>query len=237
MKNSSSARLYAKYLLQGLFITVSLLAFTTLYAQADKDYKFKMGITYAISADDKTHDIKMWVSDNDYSAIEASEGGKGAFIIFNMNDKKMITVMEAQKMAVIMSLNKYQQMAQQHVDDSKDAISKTKVTKTGVKEKILGYNCEQYKITSDKSESLVWVTKDLGAGFSGFAKSLMMALNGGKANTQDALIPDMQGITDGVALKLEATDLSSKKVTTLQATDVNKDGKEINISDFKVISM
>lgn len=235
MKIISSVRLYANHLLQSLVVTISLFAFTTVQAQDTKDYKFKLGITYNISTDDKTHNMKMWVSDNDYSAIEASEGGTGAFIIFNMKDKKMVTVMEAQKMAMIMDLNKYQQTIQQQAEDNKDAIAKTKIAKTGVKEKILGYNCDQYKITSDKSESLISITTELGAGFAGFAKSLMMMLNNG--GSKGATIPDTQGAENGVMMKLEAKDTSTGKVTKLEATAVDKDGKEINISDYKVMSM
>ena len=53
---------------------------------------------------------------------------------------------------------------------------------------------------------------------------------------QGTTIPDAQG-ANGVMLKMEATDLSTKKVTRLEATEVNKDGKEVNITDYNIISM
>ncbi|MGN6352093.1 MAG: DUF4412 domain-containing protein [Parafilimonas sp.] len=236
MKNTTSVCNYAKNI-ANLFLFMCLFLCINVQAQDGKDYKFRLGITYNTSSGDKAHDISMWLSDDAYTGIEASESGGSAFIIFNMKDKKMITIMEAQKMAMIMDLGKYQQMMAQKMEEAEDSLPKVKVEKTGVTEKILGYNCDQYKITGDKSQTLVWITKELGSGFAGFSKSLMMMLNNGRGKTQGASVPDIQAAADGVMMKMEATDLSSNKVTKMEATAINKDGKEVNISDYKIMSM
>ena len=237
MKALVPVRFSLKYPFMFLVITISLLTFNITYAQDIKDFKFKLGIIYNISSGGgESHKLAMWVSEDVYTGMEPTEGNSGVFIIFNMKDMKMLTVMQAQKSVMLMDLNKYKQMAQQNQYIGDSIASKVQVTKTGVSEKILGYNCDQYKITSDKSEALVWVTTELGSGFSSFSKSLMMALNSGRGKMQGATIPDTEG-ANGVMLKLEATDLSTKKVTRLEATEVNKDGKEINITDYRAISM
>ncbi|SFP57304.1 protein of unknown function [Parafilimonas terrae] len=234
MKNTTSVCYYAKHI-ANLFLLMCLLLCVNVQAQDSKDYKFRLGITYTTTSGDKAHDIKMWLSDEAYTGIEASENSGSAFIIFNMKDKKMITIMETQKMAMIMDLGKYQQMMTQKMKEAEDSLPK--VEKTGITEKILGYNCDQYKITSDKSQTLVWITKELGNGFAGFSKSLMMMLNNGRSKPQGASIPDIQAAADGVMMKMEATDLSSNKVTKMEATAINKDGKDLNISDYKTMSM
>ena len=236
MKNTTSVCNYVKHI-PNLFLFMCLLLCINVQAQDSKDYKFRLGITYNTSAGDKAHDINMWLSDDAYTGIEASEGGGSAFIIFDMKDKKMITIMEAQKMAMIMDLGKYQQMMTQKMEEAEDSLPKVKVEKTGVTEKVLGYNCDQYKITSDKSQTLVWITKELGNGFAGFSKSLMMMLNNGRGKTQGASIPNIQAASDGVMMKMESTVLSSNKVIKMEATAINKDGTELNISDYKVMSM
>ena len=238
MKTILPARLFSNFIFLSLFITISLLPFKSIYAQDDnKDFKFKLGVNYKASSEGKSYDLLMWVSDKPYTGMEAQAGGNSAFIIFNMQDKKMVTVMEAQKMVMIMDMGKYQQEATQHMNDSGNAQQKVQVVKTGVKEKILGYNCDQYKITTENSEILTWVTTELGTGFTTFAKGLMMALSSGKGKPQGSNAPDMKGMTDGITLKMEITDLSTKKVTKLEATAINKEGKEINISDYKIMSM
>jgi hypothetical protein len=150
----------------------------------------------------------------------------------------MITVMEAQKMAMVMDWSKYQQEASQQMKDSGgNAQSNVRIVKTGVTEKILGYNCEQYKITTENSEILTWITTELGTGYTTFAKGIMMALSSGKGKTQGSNVPDMKGLADGITLKMEITDLSTKKVTKLEATAINKDGKEININGYQIMAM
>lgn len=227
------------------FIMASIIPTKNLNAQDVTDYKFKLGITYNITSGDKdkkneTHKLAMWFSDGDYSGMEPTEAKSQVFIVFNMKDMKMLTVMEAQKMVMTIDLAKFQQQYQQKqtTGDDKSA-PKGQVTKTGVSEKILGYNCDQYKITSEKSESLIWVTTELGSGFSDFSKSLMMALNSGKGQMggSNTTLPDTKGATNGVMLKMIVTDLSSNKVTTLEATEVNKDGKELNTTGYRVMSM
>jgi len=237
MKNFVSTRFSLKYFFIVLIIAMNLLTFKITYAQDTKDFKFKLGITYNVSSGGgESHKLAMWVSENAYTGMEPTEGNSSVFIIFNMQDMKMLTVMKAQKTVMLMDLNKYQQAAQQNQNTGDKTAPQAQVTKTGVSEKILGYNCDQYKVSSDKIESLIWVTTELGSGFSNFSKSLMMALNNGRGKMQGTTIPDAQG-ANGVMLKMEATDLSTKKVTRLEATEVNKDGKEVNITDYNIISM
>jgi hypothetical protein len=77
-------------------------------------------------------------SEDVYTGMEPTEGNSGVFIIFNMKDMKMLTVMQAQKSVMLMDLNKYQQMAQQNQNSADKSAQQSQVAKTVVTEKILG---------------------------------------------------------------------------------------------------
>lgn len=228
-----------------LFLTIILFIFSagSIYAQeADKlrdEYKFKLGITYEFSriAKDQvknSHEMNMWYSDAGFSGIEMN-GKASMFMLYDMKSMKMITLMEAQKMAMMMDMKKMSGQIAGRVDSAKKEASDAKITKTGKTEKILGYSCEQYKITSKKTESLIWVTKELGAGFGDYSKSFGMLI-GGKGG-QGTGFPDMKGAADGVMLKMESTDTGTGDIIRMEATAVNKDGKNINTSGYKLMNM
>lgn len=243
MKENKKIIPLLKFCCACFIIITSLVALSSykVYAQDGTDFKFKLGITYNISSgdNDKQHKLAMWFSDGDYSGMEPTESKSAVFIVFDMKNMKMLTIMEAQKMVMSIDLAKFQQQYQQKQGaDENKAAPKATITKTGVTEKILGYNCDQYKITSEKNESLIWVTSELGSGFGNFSKSIMMALNSGRGQGgSNTSLPDTQGAANGVMLKMVATDLSNNKVTTLEATEVNKDGKELNTTGYRVMAM
>ena len=227
-----------------VLITIYLFPKENIYAQENTklpdEYQFKLGITYEMSSGKnnnfkKGQEMSMWYSEAGYTGIGVG-GQTGMFMVYDMKSMKMITLMEAQKMAMIMDMKKMAaQVAAKTGADAKD-VANTKITKTGKKEKILGYACEQYQISSDKSESLVWITSELGSGFGDYAKSMAMAMGGSKAK-KSVGFPDMKGVANGVMLKMEATDASTGEITRIEATSVNKDGKKINVSGYTMMNM
>ncbi|GAB4382947.1 MAG: hypothetical protein Kow0075_14970 [Salibacteraceae bacterium] len=87
----------------------------------------------------------------------AGNGQSGTSItIFDMANEQMIALMDAsgQKMAMVMPL----QPNPEEEDDGDD--SDVSVVKTGRTKDILGYECEEYAITSDDGTGTVWVTQD-----------------------------------------------------------------------------
>lgn len=204
-------------------------------------YKFKLGITYDISTGKKenmkkSQDMTLWYSEGGYTGFGLN-GNKAMFMIYDIQTMKMITFMEAQKMAMVIDMKR---LGQQHADKTAEAnekVTDTKITKTGKKEKILGYNCEQYQIKTKDSEALVWITTELGAGFGDFGKSIAAAMGGGKPNKGGFSFPDMKGMSNGVMLKMESADISSGDTANIIATAVNKEGKELNTTGYKMMSL
>lgn len=224
------------------FLLANLLLITAttakLQAQDVTKFNFKTGITYSISEGQKKagNKLTMWFSDGDYAAMEPSENNM-VFMIFDTKNTKMLTIMQAQKMVMTMDFGKLQQQYQDKNKGTDDkAAPKAQVTKTGVTEKIMGYNCEQYKITTDENETLVWVTTELGTGYTSFAKSMMMAMNSGKGKGNNSF-GDLQNVANGIMLKMITKDLSDKKEVTLEATNVNTSGKEVDITGYQTMKM
>jgi hypothetical protein len=108
-----------------------------------------------------------------------------------------------------------------------------KIRKTGKSENVLGYKCDQYEITSKDSKTLVWITTELGVGYSNLMSSLSMMMKTGGGLS----LPDTKGMTNGVMLKMEGTDLSNNKTIQLVAKSVNKDGMLIKTAGYKGMVM
>jgi len=221
----------------------AMLSTDQLFAQSGTtlpgEFTFKTGITYDITSgesDDakKLQDMTIWFAEGDYMGIEAG-AQKMMFMVYDMKSMKMVTLMEAQKMAMVMDMKKMGQEVAEATGE-KD-VPDVKIIKTGVKEDILGYSCDQYKVTSETTESLVWLTTQLGTDFGNFAKSMGMAMGGLKGNKKAGSFPDLKGMAKGAMLKMEAKDASTGDITRIEATAVNKEGKIINASGYKVISM
>ncbi|HEX5024315.1 MAG TPA: DUF4412 domain-containing protein [Agriterribacter sp.] len=202
-------------------------------------FTFKTGITYDITSgksDDaqKIQDMTLWFAEGDYVGIEMG-AQKMMFMVYDLKSMKMLTLMEAQQMAMVMDMKKMGQDVATAAGEKE--VPDVKITKTNIKEDILGYSCDQYKVTSETTESLVWLTTQLGADFGNFAKSMGIAMGGMKGNKKTGSFPDMKGMAKGAMLKVEAKDASTGDMTRIEATAVNKEGKTINTSGYKVMNM
>jgi hypothetical protein len=224
------------------FKSVSLLLLAILSTNAvvsqtlPENYDFSLGITYEISSGKngslkKGEQMGMWFSKGDYTGMESPKQ-KGFFMVMDLKDQKMITFMTDQKMAMIMDLAKMRQRVQGQVKE--EGPNNVKVTKTGKSETILGYKCEQFQVESDDSQSLVWMTTELGSGMGNFAKSLAAMLETGPKPIR---FPSMKGMENGVMLKMETTDKKSGNLSRFEAVSVTKDGKKMATDGYKVMAM
>lgn len=244
-KSTVNLRSFFLFCILMIFALVwNLFSAAEIYAQESaklrEEYLFKLGITYEMFSGKKDklkkgQEMSMWYSEAGYTGI--GMGGQTAiFMVYDMKSMKMLTLMEAQKMAMVMDIKKLIDQVSDKAGVNANDTPDGKITKTGKSEKILGYTCEQYKVSSDKSETLVWITNELGSGFGDYAKSMAMAMGGGKA-TKGKGFPDMQDVANGVMLKMESTDTSKGELTRIEATAVDKEGKKINTSGYKMINM
>ncbi|MBL7768019.1 MAG: DUF4412 domain-containing protein [Flavipsychrobacter sp.] len=222
------------YIVSVLF---GLLGMSSAFAQSlPENYEFALGVTYEMSSGKngnlkKGEQMGMWFSNQPYTGME-SPRQKGFFMVMDLKDQKLVTLMTDQKMAMVMDLKKMQEKMKGQVKEENP--SDVKISKTGKSETILGYKCDQYLIETADGQSLVWITTELGSGMGNLAKSLSSMLSSGP---KPMGLPSMKGIENGVLLKLESTDKKSGNNTRLEAVNVNKDGKKFPTSGYNVMAM
>ncbi len=210
----------------------------TVHAQDDLkgEYTFDLGITYAVSSGKENkmknnENFTMWFTKGDYAGMEVNKQ-EGFFMIYDLADGKMITLMNEQKTAMVMNMKKMMEQAAQSMDSMKRD-NDVEITKTGKSDNILGYHCDQYNVKAKDAESMIWITNELGEPSTGFSKSfaIMMAGNRkGKAGGPSTRMPL------GVMLRMESTTKKGDK-STMEATEIHKDGKTISTSGFQVMKM
>ncbi len=232
-----AAILKFRMLVRAAAFFMALLTIQTVHSQTLPDkYDFNLGVTYETSSGKngsfrKGEQMGLWFSKGEYAGMESPKQ-KGFFMVMDVKDQKMITLMTDQKMAMVMDLAKMKEKmkTQQKEEDQADV----KVTKTGKTATILGYKCEEYQVDSESSTALVWITKELGDGMGNLAKNLSTMFNAGPKSMG---MPSMKGMESGVMLKMESTDKKSGNSTKLEALSVSKDGKIISTSGYNVMAM
>lgn len=193
-----------------------------------KQYDFNLGITYEISQDNKKNDqvggMSMWFSNEPYVGM-SSDAQTDAFMV--MDDGQIITFMESNKTYMVMGTGFLGQIvggAEEAADDSTPA--DFKMEKIG-SEQILGYNCDIYRVTSDDTQSRIWVAPSLGKAASGLMQGFGSFLPKNQIN-----MADLDRMNMGMALKVVTTNDKNETIT-MQATKVHKQGKKINTSNYK----
>lgn len=202
------------------------------------EISFKLGITYEMTGSksggqERNTQITYLLSDKEYAGFEA--GGKGMTMVYDLPNQQMITLMESNKMAMIMDMKQMQaRMEAMNKDKKPEPGNNFKVSRTGKTEKILGYTCDIYEVSSTKSTMLVWITKELGSGYTSFAKSFSMMM---KNNPAGANLPEFKEMAGGVMLKMQTTSKENGSTTNLEAKSIDKGGKIINTTRYKVMAM
>lgn len=218
-------------------VLFGLLGMNSAFAQSlPENYEFALGVTYEMSSGKngnlkKGEQMGMWFSNQPYTGMEVPKQ-KGFFMVMDLKDQKMVTLMTDQKMAMVMDLKKMQEKMKGQVKEENP--SDVKITKTGKSETILGYKCDQYLIETSDGQSLVWITTELGSGMGNLAKSLSSILSSGP---KPMGLPSMKGIENGVLMRLESTDKKSGNSTRIEAVNVNKDGKKFPTAGYNVMAM
>lgn len=223
-----------------LYFLISLLIAPGMMAQEEMadQYSFDLGITYEMATGKpgklkNNTQMSMWFSNADHVGMQAGEQNE-MFMIYDMKSMKMITLMEAQKMAMVMDMKKMQDKMASQVKQQQAAAEDVKVSKTGRSEKILGYSCDEYKISSKEGENLVWITKELGQGMGNFSKKFSSIMN---SNPRSKKVTGFEGMEEGVMLRMEFTSTDGKDASRFEAKEVHKDGKTVSTEGYQVMKM
>jgi GTP cyclohydrolase II len=93
--------------------------------------------------------------------------------IMDTKNQAMVILMEEEgqksSMSIKLDYDKWQQMGDDVDEEEEFEKTDYKITKTGNSKSILGYNCEEYLVTSEDGEGRYWVTEKPIDGFSMFS--------------------------------------------------------------------
>lgn len=135
---------------------LSILLIFGFVASINAQSGFEGRIKFNINTEGKSTNIDYFVKGNKF-AMKTQEAGQDANMIFDMGEKKMLIVMNDQKMYMEMPMDLSQKM------DEAVAEKDVKINFTGETKKIKGYDCEKMIAESKDGKSIAWVTKDLGS--------------------------------------------------------------------------
>ena len=139
----------------------------------------------------------------DLMRIESSESDEG-YMVFDMASKTMTMIMPSQRMFMVMNAGAHAQQPGQSDPP----------VKTGRKEKILGYECDEYTITDGKKVTTFWGAHGLGV-----FHSMMRGGPGGPPKGPSAL--EKAAESEGVfPLRTIETNARGKEISRTEVTSV-----------------
>jgi hypothetical protein len=159
---------------------------------------------------------------------KTDEKGK-TFIVFDSELKSMITLTQSGNsgMAMVMSLDGVEGLADSLVDDK---MEKFKINKTGKTKSILGYNCENYIIETEDGTTDAWISNEINMStFKAF--NFMQAQQKKKSSAYGA-------IKNGFVLEALTTLKGEKTKSSMKVTEVNLNKKSsISTKGYTVMNL
>jgi hypothetical protein len=151
-------------------------------APTESDYTFTgFTVMEVISTDKKGKaedpvQIQYLLSSNaDFTGMsftDPTKAGASTTTIMDAKNQAMVILLEDKgeksSMSMKIDFDKVQEIVDEEVDEELE-IPDYKITKTGNTKSILGYDCEEYLVTTEDGEGRYWVTEKPIAGFSMFS--------------------------------------------------------------------
>ncbi|MEN8186309.1 MAG: DUF4412 domain-containing protein [Bacteroidota bacterium] len=207
-------------------------------------YNFTSSITYKMESNADNKQVSMdynmlFTEKNNYMAtkiqnidseeLKGKQENFGMTTILDDKNQAMIILMEEQKIAQVLSMEKIKDI---NIEEEPDVDNiDMNIVKTGKSKKILGYHCEEFKSTSKEGNSTIWITKELSV----FHKDMFANLNKSLGGNQFEQFPDMEGVmmemnfigNNGDKVNMKAVDISEKN------TNISTAGYQfMNLSKF-----
>lgn len=150
--------------------------------------------------------------------------------ILDDKNQAMIILMEAQKMAQIISMNKMKEIAEEENEiESIDSEFKA-IEKTGNTKKILGYTCQEFIAQNETSQIIFWITEELSL----FQKNMFFNISQSLGGNTFENIPES---AKGFMMEMHFEDQSTNEKGVMKVKDIQKTTKNILMSDYQVMNL
>jgi len=190
-------------------------------------YDFTLGVTYQTQGSkDKATEMTMWFGGEDYIGMSVTQE-KDMFMV--MHGANMIAFMEKEKSYMVLGGGMTAGVLGAAVEETEnDTFDEEFSIKKIGSERILNYNCDVYEATTSEYTTKLWLTTELGVDAGHF-----MSAFGQLTKTSMGGLPNMKNQAGGILLKMEGKSLKDKDTMRMEATSINKQGKNIHTKDYK----
>lgn len=205
------------------------------------EYQYDNSITYTLSTTTKkkktTMEINYMIPNSGNHLITSmNTSGVNIISIIDFSNNKMISVMEQQKMAMVMNLDNklFATIVGIETENANSESESNEIVKTGNSKVILGYNCEEYTISSENSTGYYWITQD-----AGISMNNLFSANNPVFKNND-VFNGFQTPNDGTILEMNMTTKDSKNRetnTTLIVKELDKTGGDISLNGYQILSL
>lgn len=212
-------------------------------------YKFDMHVIYKMNVitDNKltSMDYNLWFSnDKNYlgtkienienEEIKNSSEAMEMFTILDDKNQAIIMLLESQKLAQVISMEKIKNLAAEHVDPDSLKSTIPKLKKTGRSKKILGYTCEEFSGKIEDGDFSFWITQDLDL----FQKNMFLNMNNSLGGNPFNSIPEA---AKGFMMETNFENTSEGKnrgdTTSMIVTKITKETLEINTKQYQKMNL
>lgn len=208
----------------------------------EDSYSFDTKVSYLMTIEEngKTSEInyEMWFpSEGNFMATkivssndpENKDLPTSVVSIFDDDNQAMIMLMEEQKMAQMISMDKIKGIAEKENQAEKLETELQSIKPTGKTKNILGYLCEEFESEDETSKFSCWVTKELSLFQENMFFNMIQTLGG---NTFESIPEDAQGLM----MEMSFEDTSTKEKGRMKVTAIESVPNKINMSDYQVIN-
>ncbi|MCA0932794.1 DUF4412 domain-containing protein [Lutimonas saemankumensis] len=208
----------------------------------EDSYSFDTKVSYLMTIEEngKLSDVsyEMWFpSKGNYMATkvlssndpEDKDMPTSVLSILDDGNQAMIVLMEEQKMAQMISMERIKDIAEKENQAEQTETEFESIKPTGKTKTILGYSCEEFESQNETSKFSFWVTKELSL----FQKNMFFNMSkslGGKTFDE---IPDE---AQGLMMELFFDDSVSKQKGQMRVTAIEPIKNKIIISDYQILS-
>ncbi len=211
-------------------------------------YTFDTNVVYKMHmiSDGKpaSMDYSMWFThDHNYMATkienienEESKNKETQMEMFTIIDEKneaMIMLMESQKMAQVISMEKIKNLANSQVDKKNNEIVTPNIKKTGRTKKIIGYTCEEFSGQTEDGIISFWITHDINL----YQKNMFLNMSKSLGGDQFQSFPDA---AKGFLMETNFEDNTGKNKgdkTSMVVTKIDKKSLQISTKEYQKIDL
>lgn len=189
----------------------------------DKSYEFDLSIHMTVTSSDKKGEESVMNTIAHYPKNGAYVGAEmeSVFNIMDFEEMKSYAIMGGK--VTIINLESAIEKAQKMSDDkSKEDPQDFELKKTGRKEMIAGFECEEYLVENDDAIGYYWITQEIGISTETMARAF--------ATNPSLTIPNN---VDGIMLKMEMTQKDDKSKVEMVTHKVTKDKLSYDLSKYE----